>query len=348
MPNKITYKDSGVDIEAGYEAVNLMKKHITKTLTNNVISNIGGFNGLFSINKDDYDEPILVSSTDGVGTKLKIAFITNKHNTIGEDCVAMCVNDILCQGAKPLFFLDYIATGKIIPEKIASIVEGIANGCLKANISLIGGETAEMPDLYNDNEYDIAGFAVGIIDKKNIINTNKIKDDNILIGLASNGLHSNGFSLVRKVLFELKGLNVDTYIDTLNCTLGEELLKPSTIYVNPILDLIDNFQINGISHITGGGFYENIPRMLPKGLMAEINIKIIERHSIFDLIKDYANISEDEMYRTFNMGIGLIMAVNKEDVDNKMDFLKEKEIKAYVIGKIGKIKIGEDNIKLIK
>ncbi|MTI70122.1 MAG: phosphoribosylformylglycinamidine cyclo-ligase [Firmicutes bacterium] len=336
----LTYKDSGVDVKAGYKSVNLMKESVKKTFTEGVVSDIGGFGGLFEINKDDYENPILVSGTDGVGTKLKVAFMMDKHNTIGEDCVAMCVNDVLCQGAKPLFFLDYIATGKLKPEKVAKIVEGISNGCIKAKASLIGGETAEMPGLYNDGEYDVAGFTVGIVDKEKIIDGSKISEGNILIGLPSNGLHSNGFSLVRKVLFEINDIDINKYYDKLNSTIGEEILKPTRIYVDPVYDIINKFNINGISHITGGGFYENIPRMLPEGLTANINTKEIETPEIFNIIKDLGNIDIDEMYKTFNMGIGLVMAVNKDTSQEIFKYLDDSNEKYYILGNVTKGKEG--------
>jgi phosphoribosylformylglycinamidine cyclo-ligase len=259
-----TYKDAGVDVEAGYEAVKLMGKHVRKTFRPEVVTDIGGFGGLFALNKDKYEEPILVSGTDGVGTKLKIAFLKDKHDTIGIDCVAMCVNDIICSGAEPLFFLDYIACGKNRPDKIAEIVKGIAEGCVESGCSLIGGETAEMPGFYPDDEYDVAGFAVGIVDKKKVINGKSIKDGDKLIGLASSGLHSNGYSLVRKLLNPNKE-KMNEYVEVLGTTLGDELIKPTKLYVKTILDLKGKYEIKGISHITGGGFIENIPRMIPEG-----------------------------------------------------------------------------------
>ncbi|EOD00158.1 phosphoribosylformylglycinamidine cyclo-ligase [Caldisalinibacter kiritimatiensis] len=333
---KLTYKEAGVDVEAGYESVKLMKQYVKKTFTDGVVSDIGNFGGLFSIDKDAYDEPILVSGTDGVGTKLKIAFMMDKHDTIGEDCVAMCVNDILCQGAKPLFFLDYIATGKLEPEKASSIVKGISNGCIKAGAALIGGETAEMPGFYNDGEYDVAGFAVGIVDKNNIIDGSSIEEEDVLIGLPSSGLHSNGFSLVRKVLFDIKKYKVNEHIEELGKTLGEELLTPTRIYVDPVYDIIRKFNVKGISHITGGGFNENIPRMLPNELTAKINTKVIEVPPIFQLIKKEGNIDIDEMYSTFNMGIGLVMAIGKDQAYNVVEYLNKKGQKSYVIGEIVK------------
>ncbi len=340
---KLTYKSAGVDVEAGYEAVKLMKSHIKRTFTEGVVSDVGGFGGLFALNKDEYKQPVLVSGTDGVGTKIKIAFMMDKHNTVGQDCVAMCVNDILCQGAKPLFFLDYIATGKLKPEKAAMIVEGIANGCVQAGCALIGGETAEMPSIYSEGEYDLAGFTVGIVDKDKIIDGSKVDEGNILIGLPSSGVHSNGFSLVRKLFFEIKGFTVDTYIEELGCTLGEELIKPTRIYTNPLYELTQKFDIRGISHITGGGFYENIPRMLPAGLKAIVNSKKINTPTIFEVIKSLGNIDIDEMYSTFNMGIGIVMAVKESEAGEMISFLEAKGEKAYVIGEVKK---GEGGIEI--
>lgn len=334
MSKGLTYKNSGVDVTAGYEAVKRMKTHVQKTFTKGVLSDLGGFGGMFALDKNQYDEPVLVSGTDGVGTKLMIAFAMDKHNTIGEDCVAMSVNDVLCQGAKPLFFLDYIATGKLYPEKIASIVEGISNGCIKAECALIGGETAEMPGLYGTDEYDLAGFAVGIVDKKKIITGENIKEGDVLIGLPSSGLHSNGFSLVRKLFFDIKKYDVNQYIDELGSTLGEELIKPTKIYSNALIELNEKFNIKGISHITGGGFYENIPRMLPNGLSAVVNRKQVEILPIFNVIQKLGDIEIDEMYSTFNMGVGIIMAVEQQDADSIIKFLKTKDEKAYVIGEI--------------
>lgn len=331
---KLTYKDSGVDKEAGYKEVSMIKQFIKNTYTEGVVSDIGGFGGLFALNTSEYNEPILVSGTDGVGTKLKIAFMMDKHNTIGEDCVAMCINDVLCQGAKPLFFLDYIATGKLIPEKMASIVEGVANGCVKAGCALIGGETAEMPGFYADGEYDIAGFGVGVVDRKDIIDGSKIQEGDVLIGLSSSGIHSNGYSLVRKVFFEKEKISLDKYFSEIQSTLGEELLKPTRIYTNPMYDLIKKFNIKGISHITGGGFYENIPRMLPEGLTAVVNIEAIETPYIFNLIEQCGKIERDEMYSTFNMGIGMVFAVDSTEADSVMNFLKGKGEKGVFLGEI--------------
>lgn len=342
---KLTYKESGVDIKAGYESVSLIKKHIQKTFNDSVISDIGGFGGMFSLGKNKLEEPVLVSGTDGVGTKLMVAFKSDVHDTIGQDAVAMCVNDVVCQGAKPLFFLDYIATGKILPEKVESIVKGISDGCLKAGAALIGGETAEMPGLYSDGEYDIAGFCVGIVDKKNIITGKNIKEGNLVIGLPSSGIHSNGYSLVRKLFFDMKKWNVNRYIDDLGTTLGEELLKPTKIYVKVILEILEKFNIEGISHITGGGFYENIPRILPKNLNAEINLNNIDKPPIFELIQKEGNIEEKEMYSTFNMGIGMALVVEKENAEEILEIIKENNYKPSIIGKIVK---GEGEVVLCR
>ncbi len=332
----ITYKDSGVDKEAGYKSVELMKQHVKKTFTKGVLSDLGGFGGLFGIDKNLYDEPVLVSGTDGVGTKLMVAFMADKHDTIGQDAVAMCVNDVLCQGAKPLFFLDYIATGKVEPEKIAEIVKGISEGCILSNSALIGGETAEMPGLYQHGHYDIAGFSVGIVDKKNIITGKKAKEGDILIGLPSNGLHSNGFSLVRKLLFEVANYQIHDYVEELGMKLSDELLKPTRIYVNPVFELTEKFDIHGISHITGGGFYENIPRMFSNELSAKIDITVIPKQPIFSLLQKIGSIPEKEMYSTFNMGIGMVLAVEKADYEVIMNFFKEKNQPAVKLGELVK------------
>ncbi len=328
----ITYKDSGVDKEAGYKSVELMKQHVKRTFTQGVVSDIGGFGGLFALDKTQYEEPILVSGTDGVGTKLMVAFMADKHDTIGQDAVAMCVNDVLCQGAKPLFFLDYIATAKVEPEKIAEIVKGISDGCVLAGAALIGGETAEMPGLYQHSHYDIAGFSVGVVDKKRIINGSKTHEGDVLIGLASNGLHSNGFSLVRKLLFEIGKYDIHQFINELGCTLSQELLKPTRIYVNPVYELTQKVEIHGISHITGGGFYENIPRMFSKNLSAQLDISVIPKQPIFSLLQQIGNISDKEMYSTFNMGIGMVLAVDKSDFEEVMNFFKEKNEPAFKLG----------------
>ncbi len=330
----LTYKDSGVDKEAGYKQVSLIKDMIKKTHVPGVLSDIGGFAGLFQLDAKSYEEPVLVSGTDGVGTKLKLAFMMDIHNTIGEDCVAMCANDILCQGAKPLFFLDYIGTGKLLPEKMASIVEGVSNGCIKAGCGLIGGETAEMPGFYSDGEYDLAGFCVGVVDKKNIIDGSSIKEGDYLVGLPSTGVHSNGFSLVRKIVFEKANLKVDDYVEELNSTIGEELLKATRIYTDPVYELVEKFNIKGLCHITGGGFYENIPRMLPEGLEVHIDTKDINTPTIFKLLQKWGNINIDEMYSTFNMGIGMVMALDESELVKVKDFLNEKQEDFVVLGKV--------------
>lgn len=330
----LTYRDAGVDKEAGYKEVQLIKGLIKKTHIPGVLSDIGGFSGLFQLDTKSFKEPVLVSGTDGVGTKLKIAFMMDKHNTIGEDCVAMCANDILCQGAKPLFFLDYIATGKLIPEKMASIVEGVASGCIKAGCALIGGETAEMPGFYKDDEYDLAGFCVGVVDKSKIINGSNIKEGDCIIGLPSSGIHSNGYSLVRKIVFEKANLTLDTYVEELGMTIGEELLKPTRIYTNPVYNLVEEFDIRGLCHITGGGFYENIPRIIPKGLSAYIDTGVIHTPPIFKILQELGNINDDEMYGTFNMGVGMVIIVSKNELKEVMNFLEEKQEKFYLLGEI--------------
>lgn len=333
MDNKLTYKDSGVDVHSGYETVKLIKDYVKKTYTKGVMSDIGGFGGMFAIDKDEYEEPVLVSGTDGVGTKLMVAFMADKHDTIGQDAVAMCVNDVICQGAKPLFFLDYIATGKLDPKKASDIVKGVANGCIKAGAALIGGETAEMPGLYQEGEYDIAGFCVGIVDKKKIINGSTIIDGDILIGIPSSGIHSNGYSLVRKIFFEHRNYDVNQYVDELGCTLGEALITPTRIYPDLILDLIDKFEIKGITNITGGGFYENIPRMFIEGITADITTKNINVLPIFKLMQKEGNVDIDEMYSTFNMGIGMVMAVSAKSSEDIIKYLEQKGEKPVVIGK---------------
>lgn len=315
------YKDSGVDIHAGYKAVELMKSHIAKTVTKGVCSDVGGFGGLFELELTGIKKPVLVSGTDGVGTKLKLAFSLDKHDTIGIDCVAMCVNDIICSGAKPLFFLDYIACGKNVPEKIEQIVKGVCDGCVQAGAALIGGETAEMPGFYPIDEYDLAGYCTGVVDKDAIIDNSKIECGDIIIGLASSGVHSNGFSLVRKVF----DINKDK-------TLARELLVPTKIYVKPVLALLKEVNIKGISHITGGGFYENIPRMLPDGICAEIEKNSIKILPIFEKLAKDGNIDEYNMFNTFNMGIGMAIVVDKNDVDKALSILRAHGEDAYIIG----------------
>lgn len=328
-----SYKAAGVDVTAGYKGVELMKKAVQATYTNAVISDIGGFGGLYAPQIKGMEEPILVSGTDGVGTKLKLAFLMDKHDTIGEDCVAMCANDVICTGASPMFFLDYMALGKNIPEKVATIVAGVAEGCKKAKCSLIGGETAEMPGFYPVDEYDLAGFCVGIVDKKKIINNKTIEIGDKVIGLKSSGVHSNGFSLVRKV-FDVNKENLNEYVESLGCTVGEALLKPTKIYVKPILKLIEQVKVKGISHITGGGFYENMPRMLREGVALKIDKNSYEVPPIFKLIAERGNIPERDMYNTFNMGIGMAVIVPESEVEKSLKILKQAGEEAYLIGEV--------------
>lgn len=328
------YKNSGVDVNAGYKAVELMKKHVKATFTQGVLQDIGGFGGLFMPDLTGLSEPVLVSGTDGVGTKLKIAFLLDKHDTVGIDCVAMCVNDVLCAGATPLFFLDYIATGKNYPEKIAEIVKGVAEGCKRSGCALIGGETAEMPGFYPEDEYDLAGFSVGLVDKSRIIDSSKVKKGDVVIGIASSGVHSNGFSLVRKLF----GLNapdavkrLEMYSDELGKTLGETLLEPTEIYVKPVTELMSKINVHAMSHITGGGFFENIPRMLKEGTSVQIT-ETLDIPPIFRLMQRLGNITEKDMFNTFNMGTGFCLAVDQSDADTALNILKENGEKAYVMG----------------
>lgn len=322
----INYKDAGVDVANGQKEVELIKKLVEKTQSENVLSKLGGFSGLFSLENLNIKNPVLVSGTDGVGTKVMLAQMMDKHDTIGIDCVAMCVNDILCQGAKPLFFLDYIACGKLVPEKMEKIVKGVADGCLQANSSLIGGETAEMPGLYKENDYDLAGFCVGIVDKEKIITGEKIKKGDHIFGLKSSGIHSNGYSLVRKIVLEKEKLSLDEKIEGLDTSLGEELLKPTKIYVKEILALLEKIEINGLSHITGGGFYENIPRMIPDGLCAKIDVRNITLPKIFSLLEKLGELDKKDMYETFNMGVGLVFAVDKKDIEKVKEIIDENEL----------------------
>ena len=333
--DKLTYKSAGVDVEAGYKAVRLMKDHVKKTHIPGVMGDLGSFGGFFMPDLAGYKEPVFVSGTDGVGTKLQLAFMMDKHDTIGVDCVAMCVNDIVCHGAKPLFFLDYIGTGRLNPVKAADIVKGISAGCMEAGCALIGGETAEMPGFYNDEEYDLAGFAVGLVDKEKVINGDKVKAGDIIIGLSSNGIHSNGYSLVRKLFFEMNDFKVDSVFSELADTLGEELLKPTKIYVKTVHELLKKIRINGIAHITGGGLIENIPRTIPKkNLKAKINLGSWPVLPIFNLIKDLGNMEEQALYNTFNMGIGLIIIVDKDIAGEAMKHLETLGEKAYTIGEV--------------
>lgn len=322
----INYKDAGVDVANGQKEVELIKKLVEKTQSENVLSKLGGFSGLFSLENLNIKNPVLVSGTDGVGTKVMLAQMMDKHDTIGIDCVAMCVNDILCQGAKPLFFLDYIACGKLVPEKMEKIVKGVADGCLQADSSLIGGETAEMPGLYKEKDYDLAGFCVGIVDKEKIITGEKIKKGDHIFGLKSSGIHSNGYSLVRKIVLEKEKLSLDEKIEELDTSLGEELLKPTKIYVKEILALLEKIEINGLSHITGGGFYENIPRMIPDGLCAKIDVRNIPLPKIFSLLEKWGELDKKEMYETFNMGVGLVFAVDKKDIEKVREIIDEDEL----------------------
>lgn len=329
------YKNAGVDIEAGYQSVELMKKHIAKTMRPEVLTNIGGFSGAFSMEAfKNMEKPTLVSGTDGVGTKLKLAFVMNKHNTIGIDCVAMCVNDIACAGGEPLFFLDYIACGKNYPEKIAEIVSGVAEGCTQSGAALIGGETAEMPEFYPIDEYDLAGFAVGVVDEKDLITGADIQPGDTLVGIASSGVHSNGFSLVRKV-FEITEESLNTYCEELGRTLGEALLEPTKIYVKALRSVKQaGVKIKGCSHITGGGFYENIPRMLPEGTRAMVKKDSYPVPPIFDLLQKTGNIEEKMMYNTYNMGIGMMLAVDPTDADRVLEVLKAAGENAYIVGQV--------------
>lgn len=329
-----SYAAAGVDITAGYKAVELMKSHIARTMTSGVCSDVGGFGGLFELDTTGIEKPVLVSGTDGVGTKLKLAFLMDKHDTVGIDCVAMCVNDIICCGAKPLFFLDYIACGKNIPERIASIVSGVAEGCVQSVAALIGGETAEMPGFYPVDEYDLAGFSVGVVDKSKILDPSTMKAGDVVIALPSSGVHSNGFSLVRKV-FDVENSDIKSPREELGGkSIGETLLAPTKIYVKPVLALLEQVKVKGISHITGGGFYENIPRSIPDGLGAVIERNAVRVLPIFDLIAKEGNISERDMFNTFNMGVGMSIVVAREDAEKAVEILKANGEDAYVIGKI--------------
>ena len=337
-----SYKAAGVDITAGYRAVELMKKHVQRTERPGVLGGLGGFGGLFLPNLAGMKEPVLVSGTDGVGTKLKIAFLLGKHDTVGIDCVAMCVNDIVCSGAEPLFFLDYIACGRKVPERIAEIVAGVAEGCVQAGAALIGGETAEMPGFYPEDEYDLAGFAVGIVDKARILDSSAMREGDALIALPSSGVHSNGFSLVRRV-FEVEGGALERYEPELGRTLGEALLEPTRIYVKPVLALLRSARVSAISHITGGGFYENVPRALAPGFTARIEKAKLKTPPLFSLIARAGEIPERDMYNTFNMGVGMLAAVAAEDADAAVRCLRENGVEAYVCGEVAR---GEGGVEL--
>lgn len=331
-----SYKKAGVNIEAGYEAVSRMKKHVQKTMRKEVLGGLGSFGGLFDLSSFQYKEPVLVSGTDGVGTKLMLAFMMDKHDTIGIDAVAMCVNDIVAQGAEPIFFLDYIACGKAEPEKIEQIVKGVSEGCVQAGCALIGGETAEMPGMYGDEEYDLAGFSVGVAEKSNLLTGEKVQDGDVLIGLASNGIHSNGYSLVRYVLLEENKLDLHETYEGFDQPLGEVLLTPTRIYVKSLLEAMKKHTIHGLAHVTGGGFYENIPRMLPEGLGAEVEKGTWNVPRIFRFIQEKGNIPEDELYNVFNMGIGMVCAVPQEEVEPLMNLFRELGETPAVIGKVVK------------
>ena len=334
MSNKITYQDAGVDVHRGYEAVSKMKEHVKSTFTDGVLTDIGSFGGSYSLAKYmGMEEPVLVSGTDGVGTKLKLAFDLNKHDTIGIDCVAMCVNDILCSGAIPLFFLDYIATGRISPEQVAEIVKGIATGCKESLCALVGGETAEMPGFYKDGEYDVAGFAVGIVDKAKMIDGSKMKAGDVIIGLRSSGVHSNGYSLVRKIIDTYK-LDLNAYCEELGETYGEAFLKPTKLYVKAVMAAKEAAELKGIAHITGGGFIENVPRMLPEGVDARINLNAIDAPKVYTLLERLSGLEINELYNTFNMGIGMMIVTEKEDADKVVEELCKVGEEATIIGEI--------------
>lgn len=345
---RVTYKEAGVDIEAGNSFVRMIKPLVKSTFRPEVMTEIGGFGGLFSLNTAKYKNPVLVSGTDGVGTKLKLAFLADRHETVGIDLVAMCVNDIIVQGAEPLFFLDYLATGRLEPEKAAQVVQGIAEGCRQAGCALIGGETAEMPGFYSDGEYDIAGFTVGVVDRENIIDGSTISVGNRLIGVASSGLHSNGYSLARKLVFECLGLSCEDTFPGSDLTVADVLLTPTRIYVRPILNLLKDFRINGIAHITGGGLLENVPRVLPRGCQATINLSSWERPGLFTVLQQAGNVERDEMYKTFNMGIGMVLAVADSDANDILDRLNGMGERAWNIGNITACPEGTECVRLVE
>ncbi len=333
MEKKLTYRDAGVDIDAGNLSVKLIKDSVKATYRPEVLGDLGGFGGLFAMSTK-YKEPVLVSGTDGVGTKLRLAFILDKHDTIGQDAVAMCVNDILVQGAEPLFFLDYLAVGKLEPDQVADVVKGVANACKESGCALIGGETAEMAGFYAEGEYDIAGFAVGAVEKSKIITSEKVKAGDVILGLPSSGVHSNGYSLVRKIVFDVKGFKGDEYIDELGKTIGEELLTPTRLYPKSCLPLIEKFDIHGMVHVTGGGYYENIPRALPEDMGAEIDATSWPVPPIFNLLKEWGNVDWHEMYRTFNMGIGMIIIASADEAEKMKADLQARNEAVYEIGKV--------------
>ena len=341
----VTYKDAGVDIDAGNSFVKMIKPLVKATSRPEVLADIGGFGGLFSLNTEKYRHPVLVSGTDGVGTKLKMAFLTDRHDTVGIDLVAMCVNDIVVQGAEPLFFLDYLATGKLLPEKAADIVKGITDGCIQAGCALIGGETAEMPGFYSDGEYDIAGFTVGVVERDNLIDGSSIKVGDRLIGISSSGLHSNGYSLARKVIFEKMGLKIDSLLPDIGKTVADELLTPTRIYVKSVLNLLRDFHINGIAHITGGGLLENVPRVLPAACKAIINLKSWEMPAIFSILQKGGGISDEEMFRTFNCGIGMVLSVPEKEAEDILIRLSGLNETAFMIGEVAKCKKGKECVE---
>lgn len=347
MDKTISYKDAGVDIDAGNTFVKMIKPLVKATTRPEVIADIGGFGGLFSLNASKYKNPVLVSGTDGVGTKLKLAFLTDRHDTIGIDLVAMCVNDIVVQGAEPLFFLDYLATAKLDPEKATQIVKGISDGCVQAGCALIGGETAEMPGFYAKDDYDLAGFAVGVVERDRIIDGSTITVGNKLIGIASSGLHSNGYSLARKIILDVMGLSINDLLPGLDRTVADELLTPTRIYVKSILNLLRDFTINGIAHITGGGLLENVPRVLPHGCKAVIERTSWQEPSIFAILRHGGNVQETEMLRTFNCGIGMVMAVPEEEAEDILIRLSGLNEQAYVIGEVVKCEVGKECVEMV-
>lgn len=336
MAEKLTYKDAGVNIDAGNYSVKLIKDSVRKTYRPEVLGDLGGFGGLFALDIKKYKEPVLVSGTDGVGTKLKLAFLLNRHDTVGQDAVAMCVNDILVQGAEPLFFLDYLAVGKLEPEQVASVVKGVARACKESGCALIGGETAEMNGFYPVGEYDIAGFCVGAVEKSKVITSAKVKEGDVLLGLPSSGVHSNGFTLVRKIVFDRQKMKGDEYIDALGKTIGEELLTPTRLYPSVCLPLIENYDIHGMVHITGGGFYDNIPRALPENMSVEIDTSRWKMPTIFRLLQEWGNVDWKEMYRTFNMGIGMIIIASPEESEKMKSALESKREQVFEIGVVKK------------
>lgn len=344
---RVTYKDSGVDIDAGNSFVKMIKPFVKATSRPEVMADIGGFGGLFSLNSSKYRNPVLVSGTDGVGTKLKLAFMADRHDSVGIDLVAMCVNDIIVQGAEPLFFLDYLATGKLDPAKAADIVKGISQGCIQAGCALIGGETAEMPGFYAEGEYDIAGFTVGVVERDNLIDGSSITVGDTLIGLASSGLHSNGYSLARKVIFERMGLNIDSIMPETGATVADELLTPTRIYVKSILNLLRDFTINGIAHITGGGLLENIPRVLPPACKAIVRKGSWPTLPIFTILQNAGNIEDSEMHRTLNCGIGMVLAVPENQTDDILIRLSGLNEKAYIIGEVAKCEQGKEVVEMV-